>query len=178
MAIRKKYKIKVQGSKDEIWPPADIAIGLAALLAARIGFARRAQQARDPSLRSRWCRPSNHHRSFTDNWAEDLPGSPEPPSVRYSRTRSCGRRLSSNGSRAFSIRNCRSSQFIFAQSHDGVAGILSHQCFDLGRDRIQSSMRSWTLYNGLISNPATGALFGGEFLIRQRVYQRLGRSFT
>lgn len=40
------------------------------------------------------------------------------------------------------------------------------------------SMRMWTLYNGLISYLAMGALFAGEFLIRQRVYQRLGRSFT
>jgi len=48
----------------------------------------------------------------------------------------------------------------------------------LAATAFSGSMRSWTLYNGLISSPATGALFGREFLIRQRVYQRLGRSFT
>jgi len=37
------------------------------------------------------------------------------------------------------------------------------------------SMKLWTLYNGLLSYLVMGALFAGEFLIRQRVHERLIR---
>jgi uncharacterized membrane protein len=34
------------------------------------------------------------------------------------------------------------------------------------------SMNIWTLYNGLIAYVAMGVMFGGEWLIRQRVMRR------
>jgi uncharacterized membrane protein len=162
-----------------VLPPADIAIGLAALLAARIGFASRQNRSeilpylfagfalliiiiRSPIIGLKTY-PVLLSLTFGAIFAYSLLW---PPTVieRIARLQHPELPLEANSY----LRKVTMAWLGFFLINASISAATA----------FSGSIRVWTLYNGLISYLAMGALFAGEFLIRQRVYQRLGRSFT
>jgi uncharacterized membrane protein len=162
-----------------VLPPADIAIGLAGLLAARIGFASRQNRreilpyvlagvalliviVRSPIIGLKTY-PVLLSLTFGAVFAYSLL---RPPTVveRIARLQHPELPLEANSY----LRKVTMAWLGFFLINASISAATA----------FSGSMRIWTLYNGLVSYLAMGALFAGEFLIRRRVYQRLGRSFT